>query len=49
MFRFDDEEEVGLLFEYEETTRWGKLPTREQIMANTRQLQQYRREHGMVY
>jgi len=39
LYRFSDEEEVGLPFEYQEETRWGKSFTREQIKKNIMQSQ----------
>ncbi|OGN00079.1 MAG: hypothetical protein A3B91_01340 [Candidatus Yanofskybacteria bacterium RIFCSPHIGHO2_02_FULL_41_29] len=49
MFRFGDDEEVGLPFEYEKETPWGPSLSREEIANNIRQVQQYLRDHGMVY
>jgi radical SAM superfamily enzyme YgiQ (UPF0313 family) len=49
VYRFGDKEEVGLPFEYEETTQWGKSLTQDEILGNIRELQQYLREKGMVY
>ena len=49
MFRFGDDEEVGLPFEYEKMTPWGPSLTREEIANNIKQVQQYLRDHGMVY
>ena len=49
LYRFSDDETVGLPFEYEETNRWGTTFSREQIIENIRQLQQYLREHIMTY
>ncbi len=48
MFRFG-EEEVGLPFEYEKETPWGPSLSRGEIANNIRQVQQYLREHGMIY
>jgi radical SAM superfamily enzyme YgiQ (UPF0313 family) len=49
MYRFGDDEEVGLPFEYEKMTPWGPSLTREEIANNIKQIQQYLRDHGMVY
>lgn len=49
LFRFSDEEEFGLPFEYEETNRWGKTFSREEIIENIKELQHYCQEQGMTY
>ena len=49
MFRFGDDEEVGLPFEYEKVTPWGPSLSRKEIANNIRQVQQYLRDHGMIY
>jgi radical SAM superfamily enzyme YgiQ (UPF0313 family) len=49
VYRFDDEEEVGLPFEYEEVTPWGKSFTRNEILDNIKVLQKWIRERGMSY
>ena len=49
MFRFGDDEEVGLPFEYEKVTPWGPSLSRKEIANNIRQVQQYLRDHGMTY
>lgn len=49
LYRFSNEEEVGLPFEYEEVTPWGKAFTREQIKENIRQTQRWLETRGMVY
>ena len=49
MFRFGDDEEVGLPFEYEKITPWGPSLSRKEIANNIRQVQQYLRDHGMIY
>lgn len=49
LYRFSDDEEVGLPFEYAEQTPWGKAFTRPQIIENIRQLQHYLRQQRMVY
>jgi hypothetical protein len=49
LFRFSKEEEVGLPFEYEPENQWGKTFTREEIACNIQEIQQYAREHQMLY
>ena len=49
MFRFGDEEDIGLPFEYESETPWGPALSREEIAENIRKVQQYLRDHGMTY
>ena len=49
LYRFGDDEDVGLPFEYEENTRWGKSLTRDEIINNIQEVQQYLREKGMSY
>jgi radical SAM superfamily enzyme YgiQ (UPF0313 family) len=49
MFRFGDEEDIGLPFEYEEETPWGRGQTSEQIADNIRTVQAYLRENDMCY
>jgi radical SAM superfamily enzyme YgiQ (UPF0313 family) len=49
LYRFSDEEEVGLPFEYHSETQWGKPFTREQIKDNIRQTQRWLEKRGMVY
>lgn len=49
LFRFGDEEEVGLPFEYEENAPWGKALSRNQIIDNIRAVQSYLRDRGMSY
>jgi len=49
LYRFSDSEEVGLPFEYEKETRWGKAFSREKIIENIRQMQQYFRDQKMTY
>lgn len=49
MFRFSDEEEVGLPFEYEKETRWGKSFTRQEIAENIRTTQRWLEAHHMTY
>lgn len=49
LYRFSNEEEVGLPFEYHEETRWGKSFTRKQIKENIRHTQRWLEERGMTY
>lgn len=49
LYRFSDEENVGLPFEYEEENRWGKTFTRKQIAENIRQLQRWLRSRKLSY
>ena len=49
LFRFGDEEDVGLPFEYETVTPWGESLPREAIVENIKAIQSYLRERGMSY
>lgn len=49
LYRFSNEEEVGLPFEYEEETPWGKSFSREQIKENIRLTQRWLESQQMVY
>ena len=49
LYRYSDEEEVGLPFEYKEETRWGKSFTRDQIIDNIKTTQRWLSERGMTY
>jgi radical SAM superfamily enzyme YgiQ (UPF0313 family) len=49
LYRFSNDEDVGLPFEYKEYSQWGKTFSREQIAENLRQIQSYSRDKGMVY
>ena len=49
LYRFGDEEDVGLPFEYEEHAPWGKSLSRGQIVENIKTLQEWLRERGMSY
>jgi len=49
LYRFSDEEEVGIPFEYEKTNRWGKTFSRAEIIKNIQEMQHYLRERGMTY
>ena len=49
LYRFSDEEEVGLPFEYEDVTPWGKPLSRQQIKDAIIKVQTWAREKGMLY
>jgi len=49
VYRFGDEEDVGLPFEYEKETPWGHSLSRPQIIENIKSIQTYLREKGMSY
>ncbi|SBW01489.1 hypothetical protein KL86APRO_11441 [uncultured Alphaproteobacteria bacterium] len=49
LFRFGDEEEIGLPFAYAPETPWGKSLSRDRIATNIREIQAYLRERGMSY
>ena len=49
LYRFGDQEEVGLPFEYEKENRWGKTFSREQIKHNIQVTQKWLNERAMVY
>ena len=49
VYRFGNEEEVGLPFEYADKVPWGKAFTRDQIVDNIKTLQKWLRERGMTY
>ena len=49
LYRFGDEEEIGLPFEYETYTPWGKSLSRTQITQNIKIMQNWLRERGMSY
>lgn len=49
LLRFSDEEHFGLPFEYEETNRWGKTFSRDEIVENIMELQHYFGERDMTY
>lgn len=49
LYRFSDEEEVGLPFEYEENTPWGKSFTRDQIRENVQKVQHWLDQRAMIY
>jgi len=49
LFRFDNDEEVGLPFEYESKAPWGYGMSRREIICNIKQLQEWLRERNMTY
>jgi len=49
LYRFSDEEEVGLPFKYKEETPWGKSLTRSEIKEAIIEVQTWARENGMLY
>lgn len=49
LYRFSDEEDVGLPFGYEETNQWGKTFSRTEIVNNIQELQHYLQGKGMTY
>jgi radical SAM superfamily enzyme YgiQ (UPF0313 family) len=49
LHRFSDEEEVGLPFEYEKESVFGKTFTREEIKANLIEVQDWCRSNSMIY
>ena len=49
LYRFSDDEEVGLPFEFEEKTPWGKSLTKTEIKENIIKVQTWLRENSMVY
>jgi hypothetical protein len=49
LYRFSEEEEVGLPFEYDEKAPWGIPLTTKQIKNNIVQVQNWLRETGKLY
>lgn len=49
LYRFGDQEEVGLPFEYEKENQWGKTFSREEIQRNIQVMQKWLSERAMVY
>ena len=49
LYRFSDEEEVGIPFEYEEKADWGPTFKRKEIMNNIRITQRWLEEQNMTY
>ena len=49
VFRYSDDEDFGLPFEYDEKNRWGKTFSRDDIINNIKEVQHYCQENDMVY
>ncbi|MFC1606560.1 B12-binding domain-containing radical SAM protein [Candidatus Latescibacterota bacterium] len=49
LYRFSNEEEVGLPFEYEKEGPWGKTFSREEIKRNIQETQRWLESQNMVY
>ena len=49
LFRFGEDEDVGLPFEYEAQTPYGPGRTRDDIVSDLRDIQSYLRENKMSY
>jgi radical SAM superfamily enzyme YgiQ (UPF0313 family) len=49
LYRFGDDEDVGLPFEYESETPWGKSFTRQEIAENIKTVQKWLRDKDMCY
>jgi len=49
MHRFSDEEDHGIPFEYEKINKWGETFSREQIIENIKEVQNYLRQYEMSY
>ena len=49
LYRFSDEEEVGLPFEFNKITPWGKSLSNSEIKENVIRIQTWLRENSMVY
>ena len=49
LYRFSDEEETGLPFEYEKIAPWGETFTRDEIKKNIIELQKWLEGRGMIY
>jgi radical SAM superfamily enzyme YgiQ (UPF0313 family) len=49
LYRFSDEEDVGLPFEYHENSPWGKAFNNEKIKYNITYLQKWLKSKGMSY
>ena len=49
LYRFSDEEEVGIPFEYEENAEWGATFNRKEILDNIRTTQRWLEEQKMTY
>ena len=49
LYRFSDEEEVGLPFEYYEQNRWGKTLSKIEIIDAIKCVQKYARKNNLLY
>ena len=49
LYRFGDDESVGLPFQYKPTNRWGETLTRAEIIANIQDMQHFLAEREMSY
>ena len=49
LYKFSDEEDVGLPFEYEKNSKWGKTFTPQEIANNIMYLQNWLRENNKSY
>ena len=49
LYRFGDDEDTGLPFEYESITPFGESLTRDEIIFNIKEVQKYLREREMSY
>jgi len=49
VYRFGDDEDVGLPFEYDDVAPWGKPFKRAEIVENIKTVQAWLRERGMSY
>jgi len=49
LYRFSDEEEAGVPFEYHEENQWGKTLTRKEIVGAIKKVQKYARDQELLY
>ena len=49
LYKFSDEEDVGLPFEYEKNSKWGKTFSRKEIAENIISLQNWLRDNNKSY
>jgi len=49
VYRYGDNEDVGLPFSYAEKADWGRPLSRDTILENLKTVQSYLRDHDMVY
>ncbi len=49
LFRFGNEEKVGIPFEYEKNTPWGPGMSRKEIVHNIKEIQAWLRDRNMTY